>query len=387
VGGVLLDITTFFLINRTQLNMNLFFFGLLLIAVSYSQITPGTFQGTLSFRNTLTQVPPFISPCCDEIYVEPVTVIATVNSLNFSSPGVTRSCGPSPPGWFIFRNLVAVSGSPNCYVGNISVSAGLNLGLGRIFYDGRAVRTALFGNSDTADCAFSSVNLTCTGNADSFFQPIFGVIDQLSGPANLVPVNNPGTLTFRHTRQSSPPFSAPCCSELYTEDIQFVTTSNSITISSGGVTASCGASPSGSFSFENLLKVGSVANCYVGDIFISPTGGSKTSLGQGRIFYDGNNFKTAVFGNSATADCNFPANNILECSGGNSTFYQPLNGFAAPVSPVDGPIAPSVPTLRPITPYSGISGPAVVGILIAIYFVIIVISVILCLVICKSVRK
>jgi len=367
--------------------MQYFFFGLLFVSVSYSQITAGVFQATIQFRNTLQQAPPFISPCCDEIYNEVVTIIATTNSLNFTTAGSTGSCGPAPSGWFFFGNLTG-TGTPNCYLGSIIVSSGGSLGQGRIFYDGTNIKTSLFANSATQDCSFPQVNLTCTGNADTFYQPLIGVIGGSIGPAKLTPVSFPGTLTFRNTLQQSPPFFAPCCSEIYTANIQFVATSNSISITTPGSTQSCGPSPSATFSFENLQTT-TTANCYVGNIFITPSGGSKTSNGQGRIYFDGNAIKTAIFGNSANANCDFPANNILDCSGGNSTtFYQPMNGFAAPPSaPSSGSGGPTGPTQRPIIPYSGLSGGAVVGILIAIYFVIILVAVILCVVICKKLRK
>merc|ERR1711916_382358 len=78
-----------------------------------------TETGVLSFRNTLQQAPPFSSPCCSAVYIEDAMLEVGQQSLNFSSPGTSGTCGPSPPGWFIFANLSWVSGT--CYVGDLTV--------------------------------------------------------------------------------------------------------------------------------------------------------------------------------------------------------------------------------------------------------------------------
>lgn len=146
----------------------------LLVCLVQGQVTSvGSFNGVLNFRNTRQASPPFASPCCSEIYSEVATLVASATALNFSSPGTTLSCGPSPPGWFAFVNLVK-GPTTNCYVGDIRVGAQA-LGKGRVYWDGETVRTAVWGNSDKGDCNFTAIDtLSCNGTGATFFQPIVG---------------------------------------------------------------------------------------------------------------------------------------------------------------------------------------------------------------------
>jgi len=59
-------------------------------------------------------------------------------------------------------------------------------------------------------------------------------------------------------------------------------------------------------------------------------------LGSGRIFWDGENLRTALNDpNSDANNCNFANTDTLECSGSGASFYQPISGhFFTPILPI-----------------------------------------------------
>lgn len=116
-------------------------------------------------------------------------------TANFSSPGVTLSCGPSPPGWFAFEHLYMI-GRPQCFSGNITVltpGGPTPFGPGRIFIEvvnGTTinVKTAVLGNNNDHDCSFGDQEtLKCSGAGPTFFQPLAGTFTIIRSDKNWLP--------------------------------------------------------------------------------------------------------------------------------------------------------------------------------------------------------
>jgi hypothetical protein len=92
----------------------------------------GTYKGTLKFNNQLlkgadnsTGTPAYDRPiffgCCGEIYEEPVDLVVTASTANFTSPGASGQCGPSAAGFILFTGVTRI-GATECYQGQINLN-------------------------------------------------------------------------------------------------------------------------------------------------------------------------------------------------------------------------------------------------------------------------
>merc|ERR1711991_62327 len=151
--------------------------------------------GVVSYRKQLAgqSHPNFEAPCCSAIYRDTATLTVTRTSINYTVPGTTGSCGATVAGWVAVSGLTYVSGS--CYVGDLvagNAVGSASFGKGRICWNPstKELRTAVYGNGETVDCAFAVQDtLGCAGANSTFNQPIAGCFASTGCPVACSPCN------------------------------------------------------------------------------------------------------------------------------------------------------------------------------------------------------